>query len=80
VGTVPPTDFGACAMAKKRPGAKKVIATQDERTAKAVRLDLTPEDYARLEKCAKRRGLTRASFARMAVLDLLEREEAEKGR
>jgi hypothetical protein len=64
-------------MAKKKPGAKNVIATQEERTAKAVRLDLTPADYARLERCARRRGLTKASFARMAVLALLEREEAE---
>ena len=67
-------------MAKKSAGAKKVNAVQEERTAKAVRLDLSPKDFGRLERCAERRGLTKASFARMAVLELLEREESRPGK
>jgi hypothetical protein len=66
-------------MAKKKQEAKNLVASQEERTPKAVRLDLAPEDYARLERCARRRGLTKASFARMAVLALIEQEEKEKG-
>ena len=63
-------------MAKKKAGGKKVEAVEEERAVKAVRLELAPEDYDRLERCAKRRGLNKASYSRMAVLALIERDEA----
>jgi hypothetical protein len=67
-------------MAKR--GAKKVIATREVKTAKAVRLELPLSDYQRLEWHARKLGLNRASFARMAVLrtmDQAEEEEQRKG-
>jgi hypothetical protein len=64
-------------MAKKATGAKKVQATR-ERKGVAVRLDMSPEDHERLERCAKRRGLTKASYARMAVLALIRGDEEEE--
>ncbi len=63
-------------MARKR--AKPVQAVQEEKVTKPVRLDLSATDYERLERCAKIRGLTRASYARMAVLDLIRADEAKK--
>jgi hypothetical protein len=63
-------------MTKKAIGAAKVDAVQERRDVKAVRLELAPGDYERLERCAKRRGLNKASFSRMAVLALIERDEA----
>jgi hypothetical protein len=65
-------------MAKKATGAKKVNAVASptrKRTGKAVRLDLSPKDHDRLDRAAERKGLSKASYARMAVLDRLEQEE-----
>ncbi len=62
-------------MAKKR--APKVQTTTTERSGKAVRLDLQPDDFERLEHQAKKRGLNKASYARMAVLERLEADEAK---
>lgn len=53
-------------MARKR--AKTVQATQPVRTGRPVRLDLTEKDHERLEKQAKKRGLNKASTARMIIL------------
>jgi len=50
---------------------KKTAGPQDERLIKGVRLDLSPADHKRLESAAKERGLTMASYARMAVLERL---------
>jgi hypothetical protein len=61
-------------MATKK-GAKKVIATEEKRLIKPVRLDLTPRDHERLDRQARRRGLTMASYARMVILERLENEE-----
>jgi hypothetical protein len=61
-------------MAKKR--AKKVN-TLTEKSARPVRLDLSETDHERLERCAKERGLNKASYARQAVL---ERIKADEGR
>jgi hypothetical protein len=44
-------------------------------TRKTVRLDLTPKDHARLEWCARDRGLTKAAFARQAVLEQIKADE-----
>jgi hypothetical protein len=61
-------------MATKK-GAKTVIATHEERLTKPIRLDLTPKDHERLDRQARRRGLTMASFARMVILERLEVED-----
>jgi len=62
-------------MAKKK--APKVNIVQVEKSARPVRLDSSEPDHERLERCAKERGLNKASYARQAVL---ERIKAEEGR
>jgi hypothetical protein len=62
-------------MAKK--SVKKVQATQETKPVKAVpvRLDLSPVDHERLERCAKARGLSKSSYARQAVLTMIKADE-----
>jgi hypothetical protein len=65
-------------MAKKAIGAKQVEATASptrKRSGKAVRLDLSPKDHDRLERAAEERGLSKSSYARMAVLALIKQDE-----
>lgn len=65
-------------MAKSKKGGKRMgAAVQAERTVRPVRLDLSDADHDRLEKVAKEKGLNKASYARMAVL---ERMRADEGR
>jgi hypothetical protein len=68
-------------MAKKAMGAKKVetIATPRKRTGKAIRLDLSAKDNDRLERVSEERGLSKSSYARMAVLALIKQHEDERG-
>jgi hypothetical protein len=42
-------------------------------------LNVLISDYERLERCARARGLTKASYARQAVLSQVRRDEAEGG-
>ena len=68
-------------MAKKREGPTMDAAAaspKPNRTTlgKAVRLELSPEDYARLDRRARELGLTKASYARMAVMRQLKNEDA----
>jgi hypothetical protein len=65
-------------MAKK--GAKSVITTPEVKAAKAVRLELPLPDYQRLERHARKLGLNRASFARMAVLRMLDQADEDSRR
>jgi hypothetical protein len=58
-------------------GGKRMNAVQDEKAARPVRLDLSANDHVRLERCARERGLSKASYARQAVL---ERIRADEGR
>jgi hypothetical protein len=51
----------------------------NELTIKGVRLDLSPEDHARLQRCAKARGLNMASYARQAVLTAIRDDERKDG-
>lgn len=49
----------------------------DPVTRKPIRLDVSPPDYDRAAICAEARGLTLSSYARMAVLDFIKRDERE---
>jgi hypothetical protein len=60
-------------MARKR--AQKVAPTGVTETAKAIRLELFPQDHERLEAQARRRGLNKAATARMVILEWLEEQE-----
>jgi hypothetical protein len=63
-------------MAKKTlKGGKTMTAVKEKRAVKGVRLDLSPADHKRLEKTAKERGLTMASYARMALFERLRADE-----
>ncbi len=63
-------------MAKKAAkGGKKMNVAQVERQVKGVRLDLSPADHKRLERLSKERGLTMASYARMALFERLKADE-----
>jgi hypothetical protein len=67
-------------MAGKQ-GAKKVAATKTpkRRLANAVRLDLSDKDYQRLDRVTEFKGLNKASYSRMAVLERLRKDEEEMG-
>jgi hypothetical protein len=62
-------------MAKKR--AAKVEAVIVERSGKPVRLDLAEPDFDRLERIARSMGLTKASYARMAVIERMRADESK---
>lgn len=62
-------------MAKVKKGGKRMNAVETERTVRPVRLDLSDADHDRLEKTAKEKGLNKASYARMAVLERLKADE-----
>ncbi len=65
-------------MARKRdPKMEATALRSGTRVGKAVRLDLKPEDFERLEKQASKRGLNKASYARMAVLERLASDEQD---
>ena len=64
-------------MAKKKAGPK-VNAVQDKKVVKPVRLELSEADHVRLERCADGKGLNKASYARMAVLDRIKADEGGK--
>ena len=55
---------------------KTMNAVQEPRTLKGIRLDLSPADHKRLEKAAKERGLTMASYAPMALFERLKADES----
>jgi hypothetical protein len=64
---------GVEAMVRKR--APKVPAIQEPKAQMAVRLELPIEDYRRLEHQARKLGLTKASYARMAVMKTITADE-----
>ncbi len=49
----------------------------DDRSRRPVRLDLAPADHERLERCARERDLSMASYARQAVLVAIRGDERE---
>jgi hypothetical protein len=58
--------------------AKRPTAAQAVKTVRPVRLDLTESDHERLERAAREKGLNKASYARMAVLDRLRADEGRQ--
>jgi hypothetical protein len=65
-------------MAKKPSKAMNAVKTRKRLTPtliKGVRLDLSEADHERLERCARDRGLTMASYARQAVLAAMRADE-----
>jgi hypothetical protein len=64
-------------MGRKRP--TKVTSTGQPETAKAIRLELFPQDHERLEAQARKRGLNKAATARMVILEWLDEQEAKGG-
>ena len=64
-------------MARKR--ASKVPVIEEPKAQMAVRLELPIADYRRLERQARKLGLTKASYARMAVMKTIASDEAEGG-
>lgn len=60
-------------MAKKK--VAKVPATAVAKTW-AIRLDLTERDHERIERMADALKVSKAAFARMAVMDRVRVEEA----
>jgi hypothetical protein len=63
-------------MGRKR--AQKVAPTGQAEIAKAIRLELFPADHERLEAQARKRGLNKASTARMVILAWLEEQERKE--
>jgi uncharacterized protein (DUF1778 family) len=59
-------------VAKKR--AKKMATTVEPRR---VRLDLSPDVYDCLERAARHKGLSLASYARMAVTERSREDDPE---
>jgi predicted DNA-binding protein len=62
-------------MAKKTTRSKDVKTTHKQPATKPIRLAITPEDHKRLDQCARQRGLTKASYVRMAILALIRKDE-----
>jgi hypothetical protein len=60
-------------MAKKR--APKVTATKEEKATRPVRLDLGADDHERLERCARRFGLSKSSYVRMALFERMQSDD-----
>jgi hypothetical protein len=57
---------------------KKATKLRPVRSGRGVRLDLTETDHERLERIAGERGPSKASYARMAVLECLKADVGTK--
>jgi hypothetical protein len=64
-------------MAKKK-AAPKVSTVAEERETKPIRLDLVLADHDRIERSAKRFGLSKSACVRMALFERLEADEGSK--
>jgi hypothetical protein len=73
-----PNDTGRTAFIARKQ-TKKVVTTHDVRTGRPVGLDSSEGDHVRLDRQANKRGLNKAAFARMAVLDRLHEEDSKEG-
>lgn len=63
-------------MAKK-PVTRTAKAGAVDKATKPVRLDLTLEDHERLERLAKRHGLSKTSYVRLALFGRMEQDETK---
>jgi predicted DNA-binding protein len=63
-------------MAKKK-AAPKVSTVAVERETKPVRLDLSLADHERIERSAKRFGLSKSAYVRQALFERLESDEGQ---
>ncbi|MGO9470491.1 MAG: hypothetical protein ACLQVF_40885 [Isosphaeraceae bacterium] len=63
-------------MAATRKTVKRRSTAQRDNGVRPVRLELAGADHARLERCARERGLNKASYARQAVLERIKLDEA----
>ena len=61
-------------MAKKK-AAPKVSPVAEVRTTKPIRLDLPLADHKRIERSAKRFGLSKSAYVRQALFKQLEADE-----
>jgi hypothetical protein len=66
-------------MAKKK-APPKMSATAEERDTKPVRLDLSLADHERIERSAKRFGLSKSAYVRQALFRQLEADERDEGK
>ena len=64
-------------MARRRAPEVQASPAQQEKAQMAVRLELPMEDYRRLERQARKLGLTRASYARMKVMQGIAADEGK---
>jgi hypothetical protein len=67
---------GVNSMAKKRASR---MTSAHEKKSQMVRLELPMVDYKRLDHHAKALGLTKASYARMAVMERIRADESKEG-
>ena len=56
-------------------GSEKSTVDSERCRGRTVRLDLTDAEHKRLERVAERKGLNKASYCRMVVLERLEADE-----
>ena len=63
-------------MAKKNAGKARQV--REQKATRPVRLELSAADHDRLERCAVERGLSKASYARQAVLERIKADEAKQ--
>jgi hypothetical protein len=61
-------------MAKKK-AAPKMTTASVERETKPVRLDLSLDDHERIERSAKRFGLSKSAYVRQSLFKQLEADE-----
>ena len=57
-----------------------MITTQQVRSGRPVRLDMSEAAHERMAQLAAERGLSKASYARMAVLKPMKADKAKGGR
>jgi hypothetical protein len=62
-------------MAKKK-AVPKVSTVTEARDTKPIRLDLVLDDHKRIERSAKRFGLSKSAYVRQALFERLEADEA----
>jgi hypothetical protein len=61
----------------KRKAAPKVSTVAEERATKPIRLDLPVPDHKRIERSAKRFGLSKSAYVRQALFERLEADEGK---